>query len=166
MHGNQVAKVADGYSFPSGEGVTYKNFTTLTDCTTVDNEFEYEAQAGTNLKQNYEITCEYGKLTINPITTELKVTASSKSKTYDRTELSDNTFTYTENVLQGEDRLDVTFDTSSTITNAGSVVNKIAGIKVKRGNNDITGNYSNITSEDGVLTVNPRSIILTSGTKS
>ena len=42
-HGNQVAKVKDGYSFAAGEGVSYSNFATVIDYTEepVPNTFDY-----------------------------------------------------------------------------------------------------------------------------
>ena len=160
-HGNQVAKVKDGFSFATGEGVSYSNFKTIIDYTPqpVDNTFEYTPNDVTDL-DNYSISCEYGKLTINKITTPLIVTAASNHKTYDGEALEDNTCTYTPDILQDKDKLVATVEGS--ITNFGNTANKVTAVKIMRGEDDATKNYTLGDSVDGTLSIYKRNITITS----
>lgn len=146
--------------FVDGEGATYSNFTSVIDvCTDTPNEFEYVLKDGT-LASNYTITPAYGKLTITPYTGAIKVTASSDSKKYDGTPLTKDAYSV-EGSTVGTDQLVVTIEGS--ITDAGTVENKVSSLKIMRGTDDATSNYSNVTKVSGILTVNPRAVTLTSG---
>lgn len=172
QHGNQVAKVKDGYSFASGEGVSYSNFASVIDYTEepVDNSFDYAPYEGTNLN-NYDISYEFGKLIINKITTPLIVTANSNTKTYDGTALTDGRFTYTANVLQGSDFVTATNVVQKdgqafTLKDVGQADNVVTDVKVMRGDVDASKNYTFGTHEKGTLTVTKRNITVTSESKS
>ena len=56
---------------------------------------------------------------------------------------------------------------AGTITNAGTEANTVTGVQILRGEGenavDVTECYSGITTADGTLTVNPRTVTLTSG---
>ena len=97
------------------------------------------------------IVTSAGKLTVNPITTPIVVTAGSDTKVYDGTELTKNTYTNTNGVLLPGDMLEVTITGSQKF--AGSSNNSVSDVKVMRGEEDITSNYTFGTHVNGVLEV-------------
>ena len=107
-----------------------------------------------------------GVLKINPITENtITITANSASKTYDGTPLTDNGFDYTKGVLVEGDVLTAVVEGSAT--NVGDEgKNVVKSYVVKRGNVDVTGNYTFTDSVDGKLTINKRTVTLTSETAS
>ena len=92
-----------------------------------------------------------GKLTVNPITTPIVVTADSDTKAYDDTDLTKNTYTYTDGVLLTGDTLEVTITGSQKFV--GSSNNAVSNVKVVRNGEDITSNYTMGTHVDGTLEV-------------
>lgn len=92
-----------------------------------------------------------GKLTVNPITTPIVVTADSGTKEYDGTELTKNTYTNNNDVLLSGDMLEVTITGSQKFV--GSSTNTVSNVKVMRNGEDITGNYTFGTHVNGVLEV-------------
>ena len=107
-----------------------------------------------------------GVLKINPITENtITITANSASKTYDGTPLTNNGFTFTKDVLVEGDVLTAVVEGSAT--NVGDPgVNKVTSYVVMRGDVDVTGNYTFGNSIDGSLTINKRTVTLTSETAS
>ena len=107
-----------------------------------------------------------GVLKINPITENtITITANSASKTYDGTPLTNNGFTFTEGVLVDGDVLTAVVEGSAT--NVGDEgKNVVKSYKVMRGDVDVTGNYTFGNSIDGKLTINKRTVTLTSETAS
>ena len=98
-----------------------------------------------------KIVTSAGKLTVNPITTPIVVTAGSDTKVYDGTELTKNTYTNTNGVLLPSDMLEVTITGSQKF--AGSSNNSVSNVKVMRNGEDITDNYTFGTHVNGVLEV-------------
>ena len=92
-----------------------------------------------------------GKLTVNPITTPIVVKADSDTKVYDGTELTKNTYTYTDGVLLSGDMLEATITGSQKFV--GSSNNTVSNVKVMRNGEDITSNYTMGTHVNGVLEV-------------
>ena len=92
-----------------------------------------------------------GKLTVNPITTPIVVTAGSDTKVYDGTDLTKNNYTYTNGILLPGDMLEVTITGSQKFV--GSSTNTVSNVKVKRNGEDITSNYTMGTHVNGVLEV-------------
>ena len=92
-----------------------------------------------------------GKLTVNPITTPIVVTAASDNKVFDDTELTKNTYTNTDHVLLPGDMLEVTITGSQKFV--GSSNNAVSNVKVMRNGEDITSNYTMGTHINGVLKV-------------
>ena len=92
-----------------------------------------------------------GKLTVNPITTPIVVTADSDTKVYNGTELTKNTYTNTDGVLLPGDMLEVTITGSQKFV--GSSNNTVSNVKVMRNGEDITSNYTMGTHINGVLEV-------------
>ena len=92
-----------------------------------------------------------GKLTVNPITTPIVVTADSDTKVYNGTELTKNTYTNTDGVLLPGDMLEVTITGSQKFVGTSS--NTVSNVKVMRNGEDITSNYIMGTHVNGVLEV-------------
>ena len=92
-----------------------------------------------------------GKLTVNPISTPIVVTAGSDTKEYDGTELTKNTYTNTDGVLLPGDMLEVTITGSQKFVGTSS--NTVSNVKVMRNGEDITSNYTMGTHVNGVLEV-------------
>lgn len=92
-----------------------------------------------------------GKLTVNPITTPIVVTADPDTKVYNGTELTKNTYTYTDGVLLPGDMLEATITGSQKFV--GSSNNAVSNVKVMRNSEDITSNYTMGTHVNGVLEV-------------
>ena len=106
-----------------------------------------------------------GKLVINPVTGQLiTITANSASKTYDRTPLTDNGFTFTQGVLADGDVLTAVVEGSQT--DVGSSNNVVKSYRVMRGETDVTNNYTFGESIIGTLTVTPVAIELTAASAS
>ena len=92
-----------------------------------------------------------GKLTVNPITTPIVVKAGVSIKDYDGTPLTNNTYTFTDEVLLPGDTLKATVTGSQLYV--GNCSNELSNIKVMRGEEDITDNYTIDTLVNGMLTV-------------
>ena len=92
-----------------------------------------------------------GKLTVNPITTPIVVTADSDTKVYNGTELTKNNYTYTDGVLLPGDMLEATITGSQKFV--GTSNNTVSNVKVMRNGEDITGNYTFGTHVNGVIEV-------------
>ena len=92
-----------------------------------------------------------GKLTVNPISTPIVVTADSDTKVYNGTELTKNTYTYTDGVLLPGDMLEATITGSQKFV--GTSNNAVSNVKVMRNGEDITSNYTMGTHVNGTLTV-------------
>ncbi len=105
---------------------------------------------GTDVSDNYEITVIAGKLTVKP--RAIVLTADSDEKDFDGTPLTKSSFSITSGSLVGDHQ--VTATVSGSQTEPGSSANKIdpASVKVRDGENDVTGFYS-IRLVDGTLTV-------------
>ena len=134
---------------------------------------EYPANFAENTVGTVDKTGRYivaaannGKLVINPVTGQLIIiTANSARKTYDGTPLTDNNFTFTQGVLADGDVLTAVVEGSAT--NVGDEgKNVVKSYAVKRGETDVTKNYTFGNSIDGKLTINPRKVTLTSETAS
>ena len=92
-----------------------------------------------------------GKLTVNPITTPIVVTAGSDTKVYNGAELTKNNYTYTDGVLLSGDMLEATITGSQKFV--GTSNNTVSNVKVMRNGEDITSNYTMGTHVNGVLEV-------------
>ncbi|MCH5143062.1 MAG: hypothetical protein J1G07_05100 [Clostridiales bacterium] len=106
---------------------------------------------------NYEITYEYGMLTL--LKRKITVETGTSRKVYDGDPLSKPTFTLYGSLAF---RHEITPTDSVSITNAGSVSNAI-GFEIINGNEKVTVNYE-ISTVYGTLTVEKRPISVTTGT--
>jgi len=101
---------------------------------------------------NYDVTSLYGTLTVIPTDTLISITADSDSKIYDGTPLADAGYTVSGTLGAGDYVSDVVNEGS--ITNAGTVPNKVNGYKIFNNvGEDVTSFYSNVKTVDGILTV-------------
>ena len=98
---------------------------------------------------NYNITYVDGTLTVTKNTGTITVTANSDSKIYDGTPLTNDGYTFTGELAQG-DEIVIVVEGSQTF--AGSSANKVVSSKVVRDGVDVTDNYT-IETVDGTLTV-------------
>lgn len=148
----------------SGDGFAGEEDATLTvegsqrDVGSSFNIFEY--QLGNGAKEaNYDITKVEGKLEVTKNMAAIIVTAGSDSKVYDGTPLTKNTYSTPVLPVKGE-KLEVTVEGS--ITDAGKTDNVVTEVKVMRGTKDVTANYGNISTENGILEVIARKVTMTS----
>ena len=109
--------------------------------------------AGDDVTNCYDNIKKYaGKLTVTPKTTPIVVTANSDTMVYNGTELTKNTYTYTDGVLLAGDTLEATITGSQKYV--GIADNKVTDVKIMRDGKDITDNYTFGTHLNGTLTVN------------
>ena len=146
--------------FADGEGLVYNVTGSQLDEGSSDNAFTYTAMKGTNLA-NYAITKVEGKLTVTKNTNEIVIVANNNSKMYDGTPLTDSGYTYTTGILADGDVLTATVE--GTITNVGETVNEVKSYVVKRGDKDVTKNYTFGESIPGKLEITKRDVTITSG---
>ena len=148
-----------GDGFVGGEGASYTFTGSQLDVGSSKNTFDYELNANTKAK-NYEITKEYGDLTVTAVSTQIVITANSDSKVYDGQPLTNGNYTYTGKLAEG-DKLEV--EVVGSQTDKGSSDNVVKSYKVTRDGVDVTNNYTFGASQKGTLTVTPRPVTLTSG---
>ena len=146
-----------GDGFVEGEVSDIKAIGSITEVGNVANTITYTTHDGFK-ESNYEITKNEGTLTITPNTDKITVTAKSNEKTYDGKALSQDGY----KVTGLPDGFTVKVTTEGSITDVGSTENKIASVKILKGDEDVTDQFSNIEMKNGTLTVNPRKVTLTS----
>ena len=154
---NNASAVTDN-KLPNGDKVTAEITGKVRDVKdTADGNNTIESITITNA-EGVDVTSCYsnivkaaGKLTVNPISTPIVVTAGSDTKVYDGAELTKNTYTYTDGVLLSGDMLEATITGSQKFV--GSSNNAVSNVKVTRNGEDITSNYTIGTHVNGVLEV-------------
>ena len=148
-----------GDGFVGGEGASYTFTGSQLDVGSSKNTFDYELNANTKAK-NYEITKEYGDLAVTAVSTQIVITANSKTEVYSGQAVTDSSYTYTGKLAEG-DKLEV--EVVGSQTDKGSSDNVVKSYKVTRDGVDVTNNYTFGASQKGTLTVTPRPVTLTSG---
>ena len=148
-----------GDGFVDGEGASYTFTGSQTNNGSSKNIFDYELNANTKAK-NYEITKEYGDLTVTAVSTQIVITANSGEKMYDGSALINGGYTFTSGILVDGDVLTAVVEGSQL--NAGSSANVVKSYLVMRGETDVTANYRFAESVDGKLTVTARKVVMTS----
>ena len=136
---------------------------------------------GTNFKaDNYTITKNEGKLKITASSKALVIESSTKSWTYDGTTHTDEVYTVTYDgtaATADESGKVFTLSTGDTVTIAPDTygvkdydadynANNRYTYTIKNGTTDATGNYSNITTTFGTLSILKREVTLTSASGS
>ena len=151
-----------------GESLEYSDFASRTEVGQTPATFSYAAGENTSLA-NYGISSVYGTLTVTRSATEITVTAKSGGWIYDGQPHTLHEYDATNlDTLQPGDELAVTFATASVVTTPvdgtagdGRVENRIVGVRVMRGDLDVSANYT-LAFYSGTLTVTPRPVTLTS----
>ena len=165
-------KTFEGDGFVEGEGVNNKNVKWFDENNIApgryDNTFECEPRSGTNF-DNYEITYEYGKLYVNKRADnkryEVTVKGANGTSVYDgqphsATGLETTAYTNKEGV-----KFTIQAKTSGAENkvDAGTYANKVSDVVVTDPHgNDVTDQFK-ITTEDGKLTIDKRSVTITAG---
>ncbi|MQM72024.1 MAG: hypothetical protein DUD26_06715 [Eubacteriaceae bacterium] len=147
-----------GDGFVAGEVSDIKATGSITEAGSVKNTIAYTKQ-GKFKADNYDITINEGTLTIKKNTTaRISVTAPSASKVYDGTAL-----TAGKAVFSG---LPAGFEgsaaTDGTITNAGTAKASVNRVRITKDGRDVTDQFTNVTINNGTLTVTKRPVTLTS----
>ena len=152
------ASPATDNKLPNGDKVTAEITGKVRDVKDTDLENNTIGKITITNADNVDVTNCYnniqksaGKLTVNPISTPIVVTAGSETKVYDGTELTKNTCTYIDGVLLSGDMLEATITGSQKFV--GSSNNTVSNVKVMRNGEDITSNYTMGTHVNGVLEV-------------
>lgn len=154
---NNASAVADN-ELPNGDKVTAEIIGKVRDVKDTALENNTIASVTITNAEGVDVTNCYsnivksaGKLTVNPISTPIVVTADSDTKVYNGTELTKNTYTYTDGVLLPGDMLEATITGSQKFV--GTSNNAVSNVKVMRNGEDITSNYTMGTHVNGTLTV-------------
>ena len=168
-----IGKTVGGDGFVGEDGVLAKDKLTWYDennilPNTYENRFDPAYTSSTNLN-NYDVQLVFGKLVVNARTDNDKyaitVTACSNTVTYDGEEhtvsgVTGDTYTNDKKVTFTVEGLSA----SVSGTDAGTYTNKVVGTPVVKdaNGNDVTGQFK-ITTEDGKLTIDKRSVTITAG---
>ena len=154
---NNASAVADN-ELPNGDKVTAEITGKVRDVKDTALENNTIGKITITNADNVDVTNCYsnivksaGKLTVNPIATPIVVTAGSDNKVFDGTELTNNTYTYTNGVLLTGDKLEATITGSQKFV--GTSNNAVSNVKIMRNGEDITSNYTMGTHVNGVLTI-------------
>ena len=157
--------VCSGDGFVDGEGATYDVTGSQTLPGSSENVFTYSLKKGTDAK-NYEITTEYGTLTVTNRETQYEITveANSETATYDGQQHSAMGLKTTSFVVN-----DKTYNVSGLTTedpaetNAGTYTNNITGTPVvtDEGGNIVTDQFK-VSTKNGSLTIGKREVTLES----
>ena len=140
----------DGYTLSGYNGTNAGNYT-------VTASLKGFSRWSDGTTDNKTFTCSINKKVIT-------VTASSGSKTYDGSSLTNvsGCSVTSGSIVSGHT---VTCSNSGSITNKGSAANTISSVVIKSGTTDVSGNYS-ITKVNGALTIKARSTTCTSASSS
>ena len=163
-----------GDGFVAGEGAAYNVTGTRTLVGSDNNAFTYTLNDGTKA-ENYNITTSYGTLTVTNRDTKYTVTLKADSGDYKYDGGEKTVSGWTINGTEGgsftaENGLAYTVEgmtASASGTNAGEYTVNVTGTPVVKdaGGNDVTEQFA-VNVESGTLTINKRSVTLTSATDS
>ena len=152
----------------NGETVGIETTGTITEVGNTANSYEMtwagEGSKYTAYKTDYTVTENLGTLTVTDSSADVVLTAASASKTYDGTALTDPTVTAT-GLPEG---FTVEATASGSRTHAGTVANVVNdGYVIRNANGeDKTANFKNVVRVAGTITINPKSVTITTGSDS
>ncbi len=147
-----------GDGFVDGEVSELKATGSITKAGSVDNTITYTK--GDNFKEeNYIIEKEEGTLKITANTSAVSVRADSSTKTYDGTVLEKNSSTVT-GLPEG---FTAEVKVEGSLIDAGTTKNKVTSVVIRKDGEDVTNQFAHITADSGTLTVNKRTVNLSSG---
>ena len=139
------------YSVYSADGVTRLGDETVIPTLLVGT---YKMQLGGLSSDLYEIT--YEMMQFEVVKRSLTIMASNDSKVYDGTPLSNSTYN-AYNLAAGDTLSSVTV--SGSITDVGSVANRVTSYTIKKGETDVKNCYT-VSLYDGTLSVMPMRLVL------
>ena len=161
---------ADDYSIISGSLVSGQNLTlTLSGTqtepgssknTVKEGSLKISDEQGRDYTAYYNVTIKEGTLEVTGVKViEISIKATSAKKVYDGTELTANSYDVVSGALESGDTLEVEY--SGSITNAGTVANKIVKVTAKDANGkDVTAKYK-ISTQDGTLEITKAPLTVT-----
>lgn len=161
---------ADDYSITSGSLVSGQKLTltlsgTQTDPgssknTVKEGSLKISDEQGRDYTAYYNVTIKEGTLEVTGVKViEISIKATSAKKVYDGTELTANSYDVVSGALESGDTLVVEY--SGSITNAGTVANKIVKVTAKDANGkDVTAKYK-ISTQDGTLEITKAPLTVT-----
>lgn len=161
---------ADDYSITSGSLVSGQNLTlTLSGTqtepgssknTVKEGSLKISDEQGRDYTAYYNVTIKEGILEVTGVKViEISIKATSAKKVYDGTELTANSYDVISGELESGDTLVVEY--SGSITNAGTVANKIVKVTAKDANGkDVTAKYK-ISTQDGTLEITKAPLTVT-----
>lgn len=164
---------ADDYSITSGSLVSGQKLTltlsgTQTDPgssknTVKEGTLKISDEQGRDYTAYYNVTIKEGTLEVTGVKViEISIKATSAKKVYDGTELTANSYDVISGALESGDTLEVEY--SGSITNAGTVANKIVKVTAKDANGkDVTAKYK-ISTQDGTLEITKAPLTVTAKT--
>ncbi len=116
---------------------------------------------GAALQGNYSVSYVPGNLEITAYTGAIKITAKDGTWEYDGDPHSKNEFEVT-GLPEGYTVVPVI---TGSITNVGTEVNEVESYKIFKGTEDVTGQFSNVTTGNGTLEITPKEVIVTADNK-
>lgn len=161
---------ADDYSITSGSLVSGQNLTlTLSGTqtepgssknTVKEGSLKISDEQGRDYTAYYNVIIKEGTLEVTGVKViEISIKATSAKKVYDGTELTANSYDVVSGALESGDTLEVEY--SGSITNAGTVANKIVKVTAKDANGkDVTAKYK-ISTQDGTLEITKAPLTVT-----
>ena len=163
---NDTVTVGGADGFAKNEGATYDVTGSRTDVGESDNTFTYTLNKGTKA-DNYDIKTENGTLTVTPVTAKVTVTitGNTASEKYDGTEKTASGYGVS---ISNEKYTEADFEFKGNAEVKGTDANTYPmGLTAANFTNKST-NFTNVefVVTDGSLTINKRSVTLTSASDS
>ena len=163
---NDTVTVGGADGFADGEGAEYNVTGTQTNVGSSDNTFTYTLKKGTKA-DNYDIKTENGKLTVTPVTDKVTVTitGNTASEKYDGTEKTASGYGVS---ISNEKYTEADFEFKGNAEVKGTDANTYPmGLTAANFTNK-SANFTNVefVVTDGSLTINKRSVTLTSASDS
>ena len=160
---NDKVTVGGADGFADGEGAEYNVTGTQTNVGSSDNTFTYTLKNGTKA-DNYDIKTENGTLTVTPVTDKVTVTitGNTASEKYDGTEKTASGYGVS---ISNEKYTEADFEFKGNAEVKGTDANTYPmGLTAANFTNK-SANFTNVefVVTDGGLTINKRSVTLTSG---
>ncbi len=162
-NGDTALKTEDGWV--KNEGATYSFTGSQTDVGESDNTFSYTLKDGTDAN-NYIIKKSEGKLTVNDRETKYAITVegNSTSVVYDGKGHTASGITTASSTYTNDKGVTFTITADTTdpeSTDATTLENKVSNVKVTLNGKDVTKQFT-VTTKDGKLTIEKRTVKLTS----
>ncbi|MDO4854291.1 MAG: SHIRT domain-containing protein [Coriobacteriia bacterium] len=160
---HKVERLGDGFASREGVSTVVTGSQTLPGSS--ENIFTYSLHAGTKA-DNYEITVQYGTLTVTNRETQYEITveANSETATYDGQQHSATGLKTTSFVVNGKTYNVSGLTTEDPVeTNAGTYTNNITGTPVVTDENgNIVTDQFKVSTKNGSLTIGKREVTLES----